>query len=74
LVERPPEKKRKASVENDANVRAAEAKLRRRYSTQVKIVQDASGNGGTIQIAYYTTDDLERVFDLLMCRALAASL
>ena len=74
LAEGSPEKKKKASVANDANVRAAEAKLRRRYSTQVRIVQDATGNGGTIQIAYYTPADLERVFDLLMCRALAASL
>ncbi len=53
---------------NDANVRAAEAKLRRRYATQVRIVQDPRSQGGTIEVGFYTPADLERVFDLLMCR------
>ena len=53
---------------NDANVRAAEAKLRRRYATQVRIVQDSRNHGGIIELGFYTAADLERVFDLLMCR------
>jgi len=53
---------------NDANVRAAEAKFRRRYATQVRIVQDSRNHGGIIELGFYTAADLERVFDLLMCR------
>src|SRR5882724_441785 len=53
--------------DNDANVRAAEAKLRRRYATQVRII-GSGGGGGKIEIAFYSPADLERVFDLMMSR------
>jgi len=51
---------------NDANVRAAEAKLRRRYATQVRII--AAQSGGKIEIAFYSSSDLDRIFELMMCR------
>src|SRR6185295_10122244 len=57
------------AIQNDANVRAAEARLRRRYATQVRIVQNAQSEGGTIEIGFYSATDLERVFELMMCRA-----
>ena len=70
LTEGGSEKKaRTRTLSDDPNVRAAEAKLRRRFSTQVRILNDANGNGGTIELAFYTTADLERVFDLLMCKS-----
>jgi ParB family chromosome partitioning protein len=53
---------------SDPNVRAAEEKLRRRLSTQVRIAHDASGAGGKIEIAFYNSADLGRVFELLMCK------
>jgi ParB family transcriptional regulator, chromosome partitioning protein len=56
-------------VTNDPNVRAAEAKLRRRFATQVRILQDSNGTGGTIELAFYSASDLDRVFDLLMCKS-----
>ncbi len=58
---------------NDPNVRAAEDKLRRRFSTQVRIVQASNGTGGKIEISYYGSTDLNRVFELLMGRGVATS-
>jgi hypothetical protein len=62
-------KTRNLAISNDPNVSAAEAKLRRRLSTQVRILQDSNGTGGTIEVAYYTASDLERLFELLMCKS-----
>jgi len=66
-------KARSAPGANDPNVRAAEDKLRRRFSTQVRIVQASSGTGGKIEIPYYGSTDLNRVFELLMGRGVATS-
>lgn len=49
----------------DANVRLAEVKLRRRFSTQVKILANQQGEGGKIEIHYYNAVDLHRLFELL---------
>lgn len=51
---------------NDANVKAAETKLMRTLNTNVKIVPDKKGTGGKIEIEFYGTDDLDRVFQLIM--------
>ncbi|MEO7539400.1 MAG: ParB/RepB/Spo0J family partition protein [Pyrinomonadaceae bacterium] len=50
----------------DANVRAAETKLMRALSTNVKIQAGKKGSGGKIEIEYYSTDDLDRIFQVLM--------
>lgn len=55
-----------AVKKDDANVRAAESKLRRRLNTQVRVLQSQSGNGGKIEIEYYSESDLDRVYQLLM--------
>ena len=49
----------------DPNLRAAEAKLRRRLSTQVRIVPAKAGSPGRIEIEFYSTEDLNRLYDLL---------
>ena len=49
----------------DPNLRAAEAKLRRRFGTQVRIVPAKAGSPGRIEIEFYSADDLNRVYDLL---------
>ncbi len=49
----------------DANVKAAETKLMRALNTNVKIVPGKKGSGGKIEIEYYGTDDLDRVFQLI---------
>ena len=50
----------------DANVKAAETKLMRSLNTNVKIVAGKKGSGGKIEIEYYGTDDLDRIFQLLI--------
>lgn len=50
---------------DDANVRAAENKLRRRFGTQVRIVPSQKGTGGKIEIEYYNDGDLDRLYQLL---------
>ncbi len=50
----------------DANVKAAEIKLKRKLNTNVKILAGRKGQGGKIEIEYYSTGDLDRIFQLLM--------
>jgi ParB family chromosome partitioning protein len=49
----------------DPNLRAAEAKLRRRFGTQVRIVSAKAGSAGRIEIEFYGAEDLNRIYDLL---------
>lgn len=49
----------------DANMRAAETKLRRRFGTQVRIRPNQKGEGGKIEIEYYNDGDLDRLYNLL---------
>jgi ParB family chromosome partitioning protein len=51
---------------NDANVQAAETKLRRYFGTNVKIISDGKGTGGKIEIEYYGESDLDRIFSLMI--------
>lgn len=52
--------------EQDANVKAAQTKLMRTLSTNVKIHPGKKGPGGKIEIEYYSTDDLDRIYQLLV--------
>ncbi len=49
----------------DANVKAAETKLRRHLGTQVQIFPDGKGTGGKLEIEYYSDSDLDRIYQLL---------
>ena len=49
----------------DPNLRAAEAKLRRRFGTQVRIVSAKAGSAGRIEIEFYSAEDLNRLYDML---------
>jgi len=51
---------------NDANVRAAEAKLRRLLGTQVRIVQRANDSGGKVEISFFNAEDLDRIYSILV--------
>ncbi|MDT4966641.1 MAG: ParB family transcriptional regulator, chromosome partitioning protein [Acidobacteriota bacterium] len=51
---------------NDANVRAAESKLRRHFGTQVRVVQNQGRVGGKIEIEYYGDSDLDRIYKVLL--------
>lgn len=62
---RPAQTKRKQE-EGDANIRAAENKLRRRFGTQVRIVQSGSEQPGRIELEFYNAADLDRLYRLLI--------
>jgi len=51
--------------EGDANVRAAETKLRRHFGTQVRIVQPQGADSGKIELEFYNHADLDRLYKLL---------
>lgn len=54
----------------DPNIKAAENKLRRALGTQVRIVQSAQEGTGKLEISYYTNQDLDRLYNLILtaCR------
>lgn len=51
---------------DDANIRAAETKLRRRLGTQVRVTPSQTGTGGKIEIEYYNDGDLDRLYQMLI--------
>lgn len=50
----------------DANVKAAETRLMRSLNTNVKIRPARRGTGGKIEIEYYSTDDLDRIYQAML--------
>ena len=69
----PPRLHAKASskkVSEDANVRAAETRLRRHFGTQVRIVQSPGAGSGKIELQFYNQSDLDRLYKLLVGSAL----
>lgn len=54
--------------QNDANIRAAESKLRRRLGSQVRIVLGNKGKG-KIEIEFYNEEDLQRIYDTILTPA-----
>jgi ParB family chromosome partitioning protein len=57
---------KRSIILKDANMRAAETRLVRHFSTGVKITPSPKGSGGRIEIEYYGIDDLSRIYDLLI--------
>lgn len=57
-----------AASNEDPNIRAAETKLMRALSTNVRIRPKAAGKGGKIEIEYYTADDLNRIYDVIISK------
>lgn len=68
LIEEPHPKNihKNALVAEDANVKAAENKLRRRLSSKVQILSNQTGEGGKIEIEFYSVSDLDRIYQLIM--------
>ncbi|MGH9899517.1 MAG: ParB/RepB/Spo0J family partition protein [Pyrinomonadaceae bacterium] len=56
---------RVAAKRNDANVKAAETRLRRRLGTQVRVIGNSTG-GGKIEIEYYSDKDLDRIYQIIL--------
>lgn len=58
----------KSVTKSDPNVRAAETKLMHSLNTKVKILPGKKGSGGKIEIEYYTLDDLDRIFSVILSK------
>jgi len=56
----------KVTSPTDPNIKSAEAKLMRTLSTKVTIIPSGRRAGGKIEIEYYTIDDLDRLFQMLV--------
>ncbi|MDQ5846019.1 MAG: ParB/RepB/Spo0J family partition protein [Acidobacteriota bacterium] len=59
-------RKTAATPQQDANIRAAENRLRRQFGTQVRIVQGVGSTAGRIEIEFYNSADLDRLYRLLV--------
>jgi ParB family chromosome partitioning protein len=57
--------KGQAQEQGDPNIRAAESKLRRHFSTKVRIVQTSNSSSGKIELEFYSQADLNRLYALL---------
>jgi len=62
------EPKQVEEVAEDPNVKAAIAELERVLGTRVRIVEKAE-NRGRIEIEYYSPDDLDRIYSVIVCGA-----
>jgi ParB family chromosome partitioning protein len=56
----------KTAMAVDPNIRAAETKLRRALGTQVRIVQLRGEGQGKVEISFYSNQDLDRIYNLLL--------
>jgi ParB family chromosome partitioning protein len=61
---RRPDTKSAGGASQDPNLSALEDQLRTTLGTKVRIVAD--GKGGTLQITYFSGDDLARIADLIL--------
>lgn len=72
LVKRINERALKASeneeeaVRKDANIAAAETKLKRHLGTNVRIIPNRKGEGGRIEIEYYSLSELNAIYRRLL--------
>lgn len=57
-------KKKPAASGADSNTRAAEDRLRRALGTRVRIAR--KGKGGTLQISFYSEQELGRIYEILL--------
>ena len=62
---RPAPKATLKQMQGDANIRAAEDKLRRHFGTQVRILQAQGTESGKIEMEFYNARDLDRLYNLL---------
>jgi ParB family chromosome partitioning protein len=62
----PPEeaKSKKVASHTDPNTRAAEDRLRRALGTRIKILR--KGRGGTLEIAFFSEEELSRIYEILL--------
>jgi ParB family chromosome partitioning protein len=64
IISKATEKTSSAPIKNDANIRAAELRMKRFLSTQVKILLGQSG--GKIEISFSSAGELDRIYSIIM--------
>lgn len=57
---------RQIPKQSDPNIRAAEIRLRRLLGTHVRILPAKSGSAGKIEIEYYNSPDLDRLYTIII--------
>lgn len=60
--------KKRVTSTKDANLKAAETKLRRYLGTQVQINKEGKGKSGKIEIEFYSETDLDRIYKLILAK------
>ena len=70
IISGPPqtEAARPVAVRDDANLKSAEDKLRRKLSSKVQIVVNQADGAGKIEIEFYNESDLIRIYEIIMGR------
>jgi ParB family chromosome partitioning protein len=53
-------------VETDPNVKAAVQEMQRVLGTRVKIIEKSKRKGGRIEIEYYSSEDLDRIYEAIV--------
>lgn len=53
-------------IKEDPNFKAAEDKLRRKFSSKVHILVNQKSNGGKIEIEFFDDNDLNRIYEIIM--------
>ena len=61
-------KTERATVQQDANVKAAIEELQRAYGTRVFVHPSVAGHPGKIIFEYYNDSDLNRLYDQLIAK------
>ncbi|MDQ3220134.1 MAG: chromosome partitioning protein ParB, partial [Acidobacteriota bacterium] len=54
------------TAKKDPNLVSAETKLRRKLGTNVNIIADNKGGGGKVEIEYYSEEDLNRIYQVII--------
>lgn len=54
------------TIKEDPNFKAAEDKLRRKFSSKVHILVNQKSNGGKIEIEFFDDNDLNRIYEIIM--------
>jgi ParB family chromosome partitioning protein len=68
-IEVRPARAAKEHDQADPNIRAAESKLRRKFGTQIRIVQSKGTQTGKIELEFYNQGDLDRLYRLMIAEA-----
>lgn len=64
IIAGPSNKDQVATIKNDANIRAAELRMKRFLGTQVKI--HLGSNGGKIEVEFSSASELDRIYSIIM--------